>query len=69
MIHRSQDFKTWLDQVKTAADAERVAADLGLVRPRPKGRFFCPACQPDGGMTPDLMTKESGFECFKCISG
>ena len=66
MTTDNPDFKAWLDRVKGKLDAERVAQDLGLDRPRPKGRFFCPACQPDGGRTPDLMTKGDCWKCFKC---
>ena len=50
--------------LKAAADPERVAAALGL---RGRGRrFFCPACQPDGGKTPDLAVRDKGFTCHKC---
>jgi len=53
-----------LDQLKGAADPERVAEALGLQR---RGRrFFCPACQPEGGKSPDLSTTADGFTCFKC---
>jgi len=50
--------------LKAAADPDRVAAALGL---RGRGRrFFCPACQPDGGKTPDLAVRDKGFTCHKC---
>lgn len=55
-----------LDQLKAAADPQRVADALGL-RGRGK-RFFCPACQSDGAVhrTPDLAVGDKGFTCHKC---
>lgn len=50
--------------LKAAADPDQVAAALGL---RGRGRrLFCPACQPDGGKTPDLAVRDKGFTCHKC---
>jgi hypothetical protein len=58
------DGREHLDALKAAADPERVAAALGL---RGRGRrFFCPACQPGGGKTPDLAVRDKGFRCHKC---
>ena len=51
-------------KLKTAADPVRVADALGL-RGRGK-RYFCPACQPDGGKTPDLAVRAEYFKCHKC---
>ena len=59
-----QSFKDYLDRLKLAADPRQVAESIGLNR-RGK-RFFCPACQADGGKTPDLATTDRGFKCFKC---
>ena len=50
--------------LKVAADPLRVADALGL-QGRGK-RFFCPACQPDGGKTPDMVVGAKGFFCHKC---
>lgn len=53
-----------IDALKVAADPLRVAVALGL---QGQGkRFFCPACQPDGGKTPDLVIGDKGFTCHKC---
>jgi len=50
--------------LKNATDPQRVAVALGL---RGRGsRFFCPACQPSGGKTPDLVIGDKGFFCHKC---
>ena len=58
------DGREHLAALKAAADPGRVAAALGL---RGRGRrFFCPACQPDGGKTPDLAVRDKGFICHKC---
>ena len=58
--------KDHIAALKAAADPDRVAAGLGLRR-GPRGpRFFCPACQPDGGKSPDLAVKGKGFTCHKC---
>lgn len=32
-------------------------------------RYFCPACQPEGGKSPDLSASGEGFKCFKCGEG
>lgn len=50
--------------LKATTDPQRVAAALGL-RERGK-RFFYPACQPNGGKTPDLVVGDKGFTCHKC---
>jgi len=58
------DGQNHVIELKDAADPGRVAVALGL---RGKGgRFFCPACQADGGKTPDLSVHAKGFNCFKC---
>jgi hypothetical protein len=57
----NDDFK---DRVKAAADIQAIAFDLGLQERG--GRFFCPACQPTGGKTPDLVVKDGAFICHKC---
>ena len=57
-------FKNHVTVLKVAADPVRIAAALGL-QSRGK-RYFCPACQPDGGQTPDLSIRDRGFCCFKC---
>jgi 5S rRNA maturation endonuclease (ribonuclease M5) len=56
--------RDYIANLKTAADPLRIASALGL-RGRGK-RFFCPACQPDGGKTPDLALGGKGFTCHKC---
>lgn len=53
-----------IEDLKTAADPLRIAEALGL-HGRGK-RFFCPACQPQGGKTPDLSLGDKGFTCHKC---
>lgn len=53
-----------LDNLKAAADPLRIAEALGL-HGRGK-RFFCPACQREGGKTPDLALGDRGFTCHKC---
>jgi hypothetical protein len=58
------DGREHLDALKAAADPARVADALGLRGSA--GRSFCPACQPDGGKTPDLSVTDKGFVCFKC---
>ena len=55
------DFK---DRVKAASDIRAIAFDLGLQERG--GRFFCPACQPTGGKSPDLAVKDGAFICHKC---
>jgi hypothetical protein len=56
--------RSHIEALKAAADPAAVAAALGL-RSRGK-RFFCPACQSDGGKTPDLVILDKGFFCHKC---
>jgi DNA primase len=58
------DFRQWIDRLKDAAVPDQVAAGLNI--PSRGRRFFCPACQADGGRTPDLSTTATGFRCFKC---
>lgn len=53
-----------IERLKAATDARQVADRLGL---QSEGtRFFCPACQPTGGKSPDLSVKGGGFLCYKC---
>ena len=57
-------FRDHLDRLKDACRGGDIAVGLGL---RGKGsRFFCPACQPGGGKTPDLDVFDQGFKCYKC---
>lgn len=58
------DGREHIAALKAAADPGRVTSALGL-QSRGK-RFFCPACQPAGGKTPDLAVTDKGFSCFKC---
>ncbi len=63
-MNHADDFRFWIDQLKDLADPGQVATALHL---QARGRrFFCPACQPEGGKTPDLSTTKDGFRCFKC---
>ena len=57
-------FRQHVDRLKAATTGQAIAADLGLSG-RGK-RYFCPACQPTGGKTPDLSVNDRGFACFKC---
>ena len=60
----TDDFRQHVDRLKAAVSGVDLAADLGLVH---RGRrYFCPACQPTGGKTPDLAVNDDGFRCFKC---
>jgi len=57
-----------VEALKARMTGDQVADRLGLSS-RGK-RYFCPSCQPDGGKTPDLSIKDTGFKCFKCdLSG
>ena len=57
-------FRDHLERLKAACRGADIAAGLSLQR---KGsRFFCPACQPGGGKTPDLEVFDQGFKCYKC---
>jgi DNA primase len=56
--------RTDLDRLKAAVTGRQVAELLGL---QGRGRrYWCPACQTDGGRTPDLSVTDTGFRCFKC---
>lgn len=56
--------RTDVDRLKAAVTGRQVAELLGLTgRGR---RYWCPACQTDGGKTPDLSVTDAGFRCFKC---
>ena len=57
-------FAEKVRRLKDGLSGRQVAERLGL---RGRGRrFFCPACQSDGGKTPDLSVSDFGFSCFKC---
>jgi len=59
-------FRDHVASLKAAVGCQEVAAALNL--PGRGKRFFCPACQADGGRhrTPDLSVTAKGFACFKC---
>ena len=57
-------FRDHVRRLKEAVRGQDVAARIGL-QSRGK-RFFCPACQPAGGKTPDLDVFDLGFKCYKC---
>lgn len=63
---KDADFKDHVAGLKAAVGCQEVAAALNL--PGRGKRFFCPACQADGGRhrTPDLSVTAKGFACFKC---
>lgn len=51
-----------------AADPERIAADLGLVRVAAR-RYLCPKCQGDGGRHSAAVQFDGrGFRCHKCVA-
>lgn len=60
----TDSFRQHVDRLKAATTGQAIAVDLGLSG-RGK-RYFCPACQPTGGKTPDLAVNDHGFSCFKC---
>ena len=63
-VEQNHERREHIERLKQAADPAQVAEALGM---KSKGkRFFCPACQPRGGKTPDLSITDSGFHCFKC---
>ncbi len=62
---KEEPLSDWTDKLKSAADLRGVAGSLGLTEGMGR-RFFCPACQSDGGKTPDLAVKDSSWQCFKC---
>ena len=57
-------FRDHVHRLKEAVRGQDVAARIGL--PGRGKRFFCPACQPAGGKTPDLDVFDLGFKCYKC---
>ncbi len=57
-------FRDHVNRLKEAVRGQDVAARIGL-QGRGK-RFFCPACQPASGKTPDLDVFDLGFKCYKC---
>lgn len=64
MEANDSDFRRHVDDLKAAMPGSAVASAFGLTG-RGK-RFFCPACQPEGGKTPDLDIFDLGFRCYKC---
>jgi DNA primase len=63
-MHTKTDTHDWLKDVKRGLDPHRLASALAL--PGRGRRYFCPACQPSGGKSPDLSVSDKGFVCFKC---
>lgn len=60
----NDDFRQHIDDLKSASSGSQIAAEFQL-NGRGK-RFFCPACQPNGGKSPDLDVFDKGFRCYKC---
>lgn len=52
-----------IDKLKSMVNINDVASILLNGRGK---RYWCPACQSDGGNDPDLSLKGDRFKCFKC---